>query len=427
MQKSVSNEQWEKIQQDNKNLKALVQSFYKINSSIDLDTVLNQTLEQACDLMNAEIGSIALLNESGDHLDFLESTDPNFNKLKKLSVPIDKGLAGHVVRNGKTIRVDNVKNDDRFYGKIDEALEQTTVAYICTPLIVEQKIIGTAQLMNKRDGGSFSEDDSSLLEGFAHQAALAIHNANMHKIMMHQRAIAAEMGICSDIQKALFPKQTPKIDGYDLLGMSEPAREVGGDYYTFVKNQDGSYDVVIADISGKGVSAALMVSEFHTGYQLLSQQNLELNVLYDRLNAHLLDSLPTGHFITSFAMRVYPNTSRINYVLAGHNPPIILQNNKTVELERTGMFLGLGEEPFRQESFILEKNDLIAAFSDGLPEANNENMEQFEEKRIMETLLASSHLNLDDLKQEILIRLDNFRDKQPLPDDLTLVLMRRTS
>lgn len=425
MQKTISKEEWDKINRENKNLKALVQSFYEVNTSIDLDTVLDSTLKQASELMNAEICSIALLNDDADYLDFVKSTDPNFTKLKKLSVPVNKGLAGHVARTGKTIRVDDVHNDERFYGKIDEAMKQTTTAYICTPLIVQGKVIGTAQLMNRKDGGAFLASDALLLEGFAHQAALAIHNANMHKVMLQQKVVDAEMGICSDIQKALFPKQTPDISGFHLLGMSQPARAVGGDYYTYVYNQDGSYDVVIADISGKGVSAALMVSEFHTGYHLLAQQGYELNVLYDHLNAHLLESLPTGHFITSFAMRVSPDTSKINYILAGHNPPIVLKGKETFELERTGVFLGLGEQPFTQKSFTLEKGDLITAFSDGLPEARNANFDLFEERRIEEALKQCGEYKIEGLKNELLMRLDVFRGEEPLPDDLTLVLMRR--
>lgn len=425
MHNTITKDELNKLKRENKNLKALVRSFHEVNTSLDLDTVLHSTLNQASELMNAEIGSIALLNEEKDHLDFVESTDPNFKKLKNFSVPIDKGLAGHVARTGKTIRVDDVQNDDRFYGKIDEAMKQKTVAYICTPLKVQGQVIGTAQLMNRRDEGSFSQEDEDLLEGFATQAALAINNANMHKIMLQQKATEAEMGICSDIQKALFPKSTPNISGFDLRGMSQPARAVGGDYYTFIHNQDGSYDIVIADISGKGVSAALMVSEFHTGYQLLSQLGYDLNVLYDKLNAHLLESLPMGHFITSFAMRVYPDTNKIDYVLAGHNPPIILNKKESFELERTGAILGLSEDPYKQLSFTLEKDDLITAFSDGLPEARNSNFDLFEEYRITELVTKNRDMKLDDLEDTILESLDLFRKEEPLPDDLTLVLMRR--
>ncbi|MCB1173994.1 MAG: SpoIIE family protein phosphatase [Leptospiraceae bacterium] len=424
--KTISARELNRLQQENQRLKALVNAFYFLNSSIDLDAVLSSTLHQACALVRAEIGSIALLNESRDQLVFLESTDPKFDKLRNFSIPIEKGLAGHVARTGQTIRVDDVHKDPRFYGKIDQALEQRTVAYICTPLIVSDTVIGTAQLMNKSDGGTFSADDASLLEGFAHQAALAIHNANMHRIMLKQKASEAEMGICSDIQTALFPSAYLAIEGYQYHGFSRPARQVGGDYYTWLRNRDGSLDIVIADISGKGVSAALMVSEFHTGYHILGQQMLPLDELFNQLNAHLLESLPVGHFITAYGMRIYPDQDEFEYVLAGHSPPIILRDGAEHLLERTGLFLGLERDRYQLGRFQMRSGDLLLAFSDGLPEATNADMELYEEERIIPSLRTVQHeQDLAAIQNKLLADLDVFRQDMPLPDDLTMVLLRR--
>ena len=248
----------------------------------------------------------------------------------------------------------------------------------------------------------------------------------MHKLMLKQRATEAEMGICSDIQKALFPKSEPALSGFELLGMSKPAREVGGDYYTYIPNRDGSLDIVIADISGKGVSAALMVSEFHTGYHILSKQDLGLSELYTQLNAHLRSSLPMGHFITSFAMRVFPDAAQVEYILAGHNPPILQSESGYTTLERTGPFLGLNDDPYTSRHFRMQTGDLLTAFSDGLPEARNPNFDLFEEERIIACLKEAGERPLPELQGELLGAVDQFREEEPYPDDLTLVLLRRS-
>ena len=294
--------------QENRRLRALLDTFALLNSSLELDTVLKTTLSTACDLMSASIASIALINNDQTELEFLESTDPNFDKLKKLSVPLGQGVAGTVAITGKTERIEDIHNDPRFYEKIDRALGQTTSSYLCTPLIVEDKIIGTLQIMNRlaasptpeTNGGpnglTFTADDEPLIEGFARQAALAIQNAKLHEFQLQQRAFDLEMAVCAEIQSNLFPRAVPEVPGFELYGASVPAQQVGGDYYSFVRRPDGTCDVVLADVSGKGLPAALIVSDFHTGYQLLVQLDDPIQVSFNKLNAHLTDSMVTGKY-----------------------------------------------------------------------------------------------------------------------------------
>ncbi|MCC6274636.1 MAG: SpoIIE family protein phosphatase, partial [Leptospiraceae bacterium] len=339
MSEQVTNSE---LHEEIQNLNALVEAFSLLNSSIDLETVLLNTLSKATELMNADISSIALLNDEKTHLVFLESTDPNFDKLKNLQVPIGQGIAGNVALTGVTVRVDDVKNDPRFYGKIDQAMNQRTMSYLCVPLIADNAIIGTAQIMNKKDGTSFTERDEKLMVGFSKQAALAISNAKLHGIMLKQKAIDSELKVCREIQQKLYPAKTPQLEGYELYGSSIPSREVGGDYFAFITRVDESMDVVVADVSGKGISAAMMVSELHSGLQILSMQSLQLDTMGRILNDHLVDSLILGKFITLFAGRLRPDYSLIEYIVAGHPPPFIISRDGNVrQLEMTGKVLGL--------------------------------------------------------------------------------------
>ena len=109
------------------------------------------------------------------------------------------------------------------------------------------------------------------MEGFARQAALGIQNARLHELELERQGFEMEMQLCAEVQRSLFPKSIPPIDGFELYGHSVPSHEVGGDYYTFVPRPDSTLDVVLADVSGKGLPAALIVSDFHTGYHLLAQ------------------------------------------------------------------------------------------------------------------------------------------------------------
>lgn len=414
--------------EENRRLQALVDSFGLLNRSLDIDVVLNNTLVRASDLMHAEIASIALINEDRTELVFLESTDPQWDKLKNFSVPLGKGIAGNVATTGATVRVANVQNDPRFYEKIDKQLQQKTETYICTPLIADGVVVGTMQFMNRVDRRPFTLQDEKLVEGFARQAALAIQNAKLHQIALKQKAIDAEMVLCAEIQRKLFPTALPALAGYEFYGASAPAREVGGDYYGFVPRANGALDAVVADVSGKGISASMMVSEFHSACHLLGLAYPDLASLTLALNRHLAESLVTGRFITAFFGRLRPGEVEFEYVLAGHNPPLLIAPDGAVrELERSGPVLGLGPHlKFEARRARLEPGELLVAFSDGYPEVHNAAGDLFSEERLYPLLAELRALPLAEIHRRLDDAVDEFREGHPFPDDRTLLIVRRT-
>lgn len=408
-------------------LKSLVNAFTTLNTSLDLDQVLKNTLKTATGLLHAEAGSIALINSDKTHLEFVESTDKKFDKLKNFIVPLGEGIAGDVAQSGKSVHLDDVNKDERFCKKIDEKLEQKTQGYICVPLLTENEIIGTAQILNRKDGKAFTDDDQELLEGFAQQAALAIHNAKMHKIKMKQQAIESELEVCSQIQKNIFPEKAPSISQYEIFGSSVPCREVGGDYYTFISRADGSYDVVIADVSGKGLSAALMVSELHTGFHLLSQMDYSLDRAVKLLNDHLCETLIIGKFITLFAARIYPDSNKLEYVLAGHpSPYIVNKNGAKRQLERTGIVLGVSSDTeFSMGTFEMDSCDLLIAFTDRYSEARDASGKLFSEEPIADLACKYADLSLVEIQKKLDNAINNFTSNAESSDDATLLMIRK--
>lgn len=407
-------------------LRELVNAFAQLNTSLDLETVLRNTLETATSLMKAEVGSIALINPEGTHLEFVESTDSNFERLKQLRVPLGEGIAGDVAHSGRSVRVEDVRKDSRFYGKIDENLGMRTQSYLCVPLVADGKTIGTAQIMNRRDGRSFTVSDERLMEGFARQAALAIQNARMHRVLLEQKAIESELEVCAQIQRKLFPETQPVVPGFELFGASVPCRQVGGDYYTHTKRADGTHDVVIADVSGKGLSAALMVSEFHTGFHMVSQMDCDLLTAMRLLDDHLTDSLILGKFITAFIARINPESGLVQYVLAGHPGPFVIMPGSCQQLERTGTAIGIpGTPPLETKTVTMEPGALLIAYTDGYSEAQSPGEELYDDERI--GVLASEYYNrpLSDIVRLLDADVGRFTNDAPPPDDATVLLFRR--
>ncbi|MBI3396607.1 MAG: SpoIIE family protein phosphatase [Spirochaetia bacterium] len=422
----MSEELVEKLREEVTRLQGLVGAYYLLNSSLDLDTVLKNTLLTATSLMKAEIGSIALLNEARTELVFLESTDPKFDRLRQLVVPLGVGIAGSVAVSGKSVRVEDVRQDPRFYGKIDEEMGHKTSSYLCVPLKVDDHVIGTAQLMNRLDGRAFSEQDEHLMGGFAKQAALAIQNAKMHDLMLRQKAIESELAVCAEIQEKLFPDAPPTVPGFELYGHSLPCREVGGDYYTWVHRADGTTDVAIADVSGKGLAAAMMVSELHTAFHMLSPMDMPLDRMMTLLNNHLVDTLITGKFITMFVARLYPESTDFDYVVAGHPPPVVLgKNGIETELVRTGPIMGLGKLNVQMKRAALAPGQLLVSYSDGYSEASNHAGVLFGEERIPPLFHSWIGEDLAGMSLRFQEVVDVHRNGEPANDDATLVLLRK--
>lgn len=405
-------------------LRALTESFALLSSSLDLKTVLRNTLARASELMRARIASIALVNEEGTHLIFLESTDPAFDRLKHLSVPMGQGIAGSVARTGEPVRVVDVHADPRFYGKIDAEMGGTTQSYLCVPLKVRSGILGTAQLMNRTDGLAFTEEDEMLMVQFAGIASQAIHNARAHEIMLKQKAIDTELEVCAEIQGKLFPGAPPSFPGFELFGRSIPCREVGGDYYTFLPRKDTSCDVVIADVSGKGLAAALMVSEVHSGIHLVSPLNYSLEAGINIVNQHLVSSFIEGKFVTMFCARLEAD-GEIQYMACGHDPPFVVRKGRLLRLDATGMVLGMPGVHLSSARFKLEPGDLVVAFTDGYSEAMNAAGEQLTEDRIAAIALELANRPLSEIADQIDAETALHRNGVPAADDATLLLFRR--
>ena len=416
------------LRQENLRLKALVDSFAQVNKSIDLKTVLINSLQTATKLTRAEVGSIALINEEGKRLHFMESTDANFDRLKQMSVSIGTGISGHVAQTGKSIWVDDVHQDSRFYKKIDKEMGRSTGSYVCSPLTIHNRVIGTTQLMKGRNSKPFSEADVKLLEGFASQAALAIENARAHKLELKQEGIEYEMQLCSEIQKNIFPKQIPDVAGFELYGSSLPAKEVGGDYYNYFQYDKNCMDIVIADVSGKGISAALLVTELHTCYRLLAAEGRSLEETVLKLNQFLCSTLLPGRFITLFAARVYTSKKEIEYVLAGHPPPLLIyrDGDSFRQFVRTGPVLGFDSDASPQKATLpFFSGDMLVAFSDGYSEAQNHKEELFGEDRILRLVSANKGKKLKDIHVVLQKEVDAFRKDVPFTDDVTILMLRR--
>jgi len=284
---------------------------------------------------------------------------------------------------------------------------------------------------SRRGVGPFPASDRRTLGLFANQAAIALENARLHLQALEKERLEREMHLASEIQRRILPREAPAVAGYELVGWNRPARQIGGDYYDLFLRPDGHVGLVVGDVSGKGMPAALMVSTLHSALHLLLDQVGFGPALLEMLNRHVLESSAANKFITMLLADLEPASGRLAYLNAGHNPGLLLRRagdgaGACEQLGASGLPIGvLPGSRFLARSIDLEPGDLVCIYSDGITEAESPDEEEFGTTRLQAVL----HEHRDDDLAAVLTAIQEatgrFTAGLPQGDDQTLVLLRR--
>ena len=411
----------------NRMFEGLFEANAAVTSSLDRDEVLNIVLDKAREILKCSAGSIFLIDETTDELVLEASTNLSPEEGRKIRFPRGLGIAGWVAEHGEAVVLEDISNDPRFYSGVQEKTGFHTTSYLCVPLKVNEKIIGTAQVLNRRDGGPFSDYDLHFMEGFARQAAIALENARLHQEELEKKRIEEELSLAYQIQKNLLPKTNPRLPDYDIAGLSYPSRWVGGDYYDFIKLPEGKLGVAVADVCGKGIPAAVMMSSVQAVLNALSTQNLPLAEIVTHLNRYLCRHSATDRFVTFFyGILNFPDNS-FTYINGGHNPPHVFRKGGEVEkLLEGGLILGVMEDEFYDTGKVmLENGDLLLMFTDGVTEVHNEEREMYGEERLIGLVNAMLELPSEEIIQNTNREITKFARSGQLEDDFTMVCVKR--
>ena len=410
-----------------KRLEALINASKILNSTLNLEKLLALILDLAIKNLKAARGTIYLVDADRNELwsKVLKGKD-----LVEIRLPIGTGISGHVAKTGKTINLKDAWKDKRFFSGFDLRTGFQTKTMLCMPMRDRKnKIIGVFQILNKHDG-VFIKEDEHFLEAFSVHAALAIENARMHQDIVEKERIEKELEIAGTIQRRLLPKQLAALPGYEIDAVARPSKNVGGDYYDLIKLGDGKYAFVIADVSGKGVPAALLVSTLHASLHAFIDGATNLAQLVKRLNVVVHGNTEAERFITLFMAILDPSDGTLTYVNAGHNFPFILrtQQSSIQPLASTGLPLGMfdGVE-FQQETVKLEPSEYLVLYTDGVTEAMNKSFDEYGESRLRQVMIGSSDKSASGFLGVIVSDVEKFVAGEPQSDDITMVVLKRVS
>jgi len=298
------------------------------------------------------------------------------------------------------------------------------------PLSLKDRLLGFISLSPKRSEEPYSANDVRLLQSVATQAGLALENSRLSEQVAREVAqrerISREIEIAREVQERLFPQSLPEIEGLDYAGACRPAQEVGGDYFDFLKLAGGEFGFAIGDVSGKGISAALLMASLQASIrsQTLSG-NHDLAGLMTNVNRLIYDSSASNRYATLFYAQYDPASRMLRYVNAGHNPPFVLRANTVIPLDTGGPVVGLLQQPrYEQGSLVLEPADLVVCYTDGISESLNAAEQEWGEQRLIETTRSWRAASAGQILDHIMDAATKFAAGAPQHDDMTLVIVR---
>ncbi|MBY0374825.1 MAG: SpoIIE family protein phosphatase [Bryobacteraceae bacterium] len=306
-------------------------------------------------------------------------------------------------------------------------MEQRVRSLLAVPLQTNEKVIGLLYLDSPGLIKEFSRADLNLLTVLANVAAIRIEHARLNEIEAHEKALQRELEQAADIQRGLLPSEPPVVPGLDLAGFNAACRTVGGDYYDFFPYAGDRVAILVGDVAGKGMPAALLMSSIQARVQILAEEGLAPAALVTRLNRALCQRCPSNRFVTFFFAVLDPATGQLTYTNAGHNPPYIIRANGAIDtLESTGIVLGLiGRMEYGEGATHLDAGDRLVLFSDGVTEATSVAApdDEFGEDRLIACLRTPGTAAA--LIDHVLQTLAQFTQGAPQHDDVTMVVAQR--
>jgi sigma-B regulation protein RsbU (phosphoserine phosphatase) len=342
---------------------------------------------------------------------------------------ISKAVRDRVINERASLLVRDARLDQAFAERLS-IVEGQVRSMLAVPLQTDNRVIGLIYLDSPHMVHEFTKDHLNLLTVMANVAAIRIEHARLIEVEQTERLLAQDLEQAAEIQRGLLPTSVPQLTGVDLAGYNAPCRTVGGDYYDFIPYPDGRVAILVGDVAGKGMSAALLMSNLQARVQVLFDDPTDLAGQVTRLNRIIALNTPANRFITFFIGVFDPKSGEMTYCNAGHNPPLLARCDGRVDkLEGTGVILGiLPNVTYESQTCKLDVGDVVVLFSDGVTEAMPPGVdEEFGENRLAAVLAEHNFSSAQTIIEAINQQVVTWTQGMPPADDVTLVVARRIS
>jgi sigma-B regulation protein RsbU (phosphoserine phosphatase) len=411
-------------------LRLLLEITQKISRSLNLEEVLAQVMDTLDPLLPYDAAGIYIIRRqprAGDaagghdivfHAEAVRGYD--IEELMELRLKLGEGLIGHVAETGEAVIVPDVRADARYVNARKE-----TRSEMIAPIISNDEVIGVFDLESD-ELNAYTEDDKQMLRLLASQVAIIVEKAMLHEQLVEKKRLEAQLEVARQVQLSLLPPRDPVLEGFDISAYNFSTEEVSGDYYDFVKTHDDQLGLVIADVSGKGVPAALLMSFLRASLRAAIHIGYAPNVAMAKVNYLLWESIEPHQFVTGFYGMLDATNRTLAFVNAGHNPLLIINgDNSSRFIERGGLPLGLFRDTRYYEYYLpIDSGQILVLYTDGATEALSPGGEEYARARLIEAVRASRDRSARDMIDFIYNDIFEWSGGRGASDDVTFVIIK---
>jgi len=409
-------------------LSLLFEATRLLNSTLDLAELLELILKIARTEVKADRGTVFMVDRQNEELWSIVASGLDHREIR---VPFGKGVAGRVAETGELINVDDAYTLPYFDRSFDQKFKYTTKSLMCLPIKHHDgQIVGVLQLLNKFEAPKFTAEDEDFLMKLSGHMAMALENARLHREIVEKQRLEKEMALAREIQRSLLPESPPVVPGYEIAVMNEPCFEVGGDYYDFLHLGPQSLLLVIADVEGKGVSSALVMSNLQATLRALVMHLHSLEVLALSLNEMIYLDTKNQKYLSCFLGLVDTRRNGLHYINAGHVPPLLINSDSGEYrlLDKGGTVIGLfPKSEYERGSVDLAPGDILVCCTDGIYEAMDANDDEYGTERLAKCVSANHHKSAQGIVDAVLKEVNEFSKGGSHVDDKVLMVMKVNS
>ena len=423
------------LRRENTQLRRAVQELSTLNdlsraigASLHSEEVMQTIISRSLKAVNAEQGVVTMLDrhhsDSGTfHANTLvRATGSSIGPSG--SFHATQAILGWMQINKRPLSIADMSGDPRFLGVTFDA---NVRSLLCVPLLIKSELTGVLAVYNKKSGQQFDAEDERLLAIIASQSAQIVDNARLYEEEKALSKMREQVRLTAEIQAHLLPRAAPSIAGYDVAGRSVAAQEMGGDYFDYYALDNGTWSIVLGDVSGKGLPASLLMANVQGVIRLLSSLDMQPAEVMNRANRLLCHSTPPEKFVTFFFSALDPAKHLLTFCNAGHSPGLHFHRGGVGRLVTRGAVLGMIESlAYKQDAVTLEPGDVVVIYSDGVTEAVDANDEELGEQRLCDVVDQNRHRSARKILDALFDAVDLHQRNQPQYDDTTAVILKRT-
>lgn len=403
---------------------ALNQAASALITHYPIDELLEVVMNIVFQAVPAERGALLLRNPTKP-----ESLEIRVvrNSIETQRLQISRTIVEEVTTKQRAVLTLDAQSDDRF-GTAQSIQMQGIRSIICVPLWNNREVIGLIYIDNLIARRQFTQSDLRLIALIANMAAVKIENELLIQQKLDMKRLEEQLSVAAQIQRRFLPQASPSLPDYNIFGFNRSCYEIGGDYYDFISKENGRLGIVIADVSGKGVGAALLMASFQASIRALVNTEPDPANLLARLNLVMLHNSPTNKYITVFYGELDTTRHVFEYVNAGHNPPIHMAAVGSVPLGTGGPVVGiLPAATYVKKEVKIEPGDMLFLYTDGITECTNPEGDEFGEEGVVKFLEQNRGTKLEDLAQLLEDHIREFTHSAPPVDDSTMIFLKRVS